>query len=72
MAIICYPIFYYNSNYDLQMNFPFDLKRIGMEDSDILETDVIAKGVCPNQKITIILKKFKRELNTPPYNDVSL
>lgn len=69
MSILVYPIFYYKSKTDYQMNFERDLSTIGIAKDDFIEKQIQEKRCYPNTHFSIIVTKVIRKANNPPPNN---
>ncbi len=60
MAILSYPIFYYKSLIDFEMNFEKDLLKLGISSLDVIEKNIQQRSCCNNVHYTIMVTKVKR------------
>jgi hypothetical protein len=63
MAVISYPIFFYNSKIDFEMNFIKDLNKLGITCADFVERSVQEKKGYPDNHFTVIITKVVRNGN---------
>lgn len=60
MAILSYPIFFYRSKIDMEMNFRNDLKKLGIGSCDKIEKTVQERNCYPDIHFTILITKVIR------------
>lgn len=61
MALIAYPVFQYYSECDMRANFAKDLKRFGIDDTDLCDTEIEKKKVENITIYTVLLKGATRK-----------
>lgn len=55
MAILSYPILFYRSKIDMEMNFKVDLQKLGISIFDKIEKYTLEKGCYPDIQYTVII-----------------
>jgi hypothetical protein len=61
MAILSYPIFFYRSKTEMEMNFGRDLNVLGVKPNDIIEKAIQEKMVFPHTHFTVLVTKIIRQ-----------
>lgn len=69
MSILIFPILYYKSKTDFEMNWERDLSVIGIDKDDFIEKQIQEKRCYPNNHFSIIITKVIRKTNNPPPNN---
>lgn len=60
MAILSYPILFYRSKIDMEMNFNVDLQKLGISCYDTIEKSIQEKCSYPDIHITVLITKVVR------------
>ena len=62
MAILSYPILFYRSKIEMEMNFEIDLRKLGITNLYKVEKAIQEKVCFPNNHFTVIITKVVRSV----------